>query len=455
MKKNLVYALLLVAIGFASCKKENENESQGTIQFGLSKSQQKLKFESKAVNETPSTILISITDSKGKVILESKEIVLFNMNGSYLSEPLPLIAGNYSISKFIVLNSSDSAIFATPLKNSKFAYLVNNPLPIEFSISKDNITKIVPEVISVEGASFEDFGYDSFSFDVVKTFNFLTTVMVYNESVKNWELTSANISIKNANNTVAYSGVLAAITNQITLRDNSTSFSIAVSKDGYQTYYTNISANELKLFYRSEDKGPLIIRLLSESTTVTDIDGNVYHTVKIGSQVWMVENLRVTKYNDGSSIPNVTDNSWLSLTTGAYCWYNNDQTFMNPYGAMYNWYAVNTGKLAPIGWHVPTLAEWNTLSSYVGGACGALKEIGLTHWFSPNGDATNGTGFTAVPSGSRVNVFVNMGYFSQWWSATQLNSTSSYEWTLRYNDGAHFYSDNGKAVGDAVRCIKD
>jgi uncharacterized protein (TIGR02145 family) len=106
---------------------------------------------------------------------------------------------------------------------------------------------------------------------------------------------------------------------------------------------------------------------LSFTTAVTDKDGNVYHTVTIGTQTWMVENLKTTKYNDGTAIPFITDNSaWANLTTPGYCWYNNDSTtYKNMYGALYNWYAVSTGNLAPKGWHVATDAEWTTLQNYL------------------------------------------------------------------------------------------
>ena len=109
--------------------------------------------------------------------------------------------------------------------------------------------------------------------------------------------------------------------------------------------------------------------VVTATPNVVDIDGNVYHTVTIGTQVWMVENLKTTKYNDGTAIPLVTDNTaWGALTTPGYCWYNNDSaTYKNTYGALYNWYAVNTGKLAPTGWHVPTDSEWTVLTTYLGG----------------------------------------------------------------------------------------
>ena len=108
----------------------------------------------------------------------------------------------------------------------------------------------------------------------------------------------------------------------------------------------------------------------SNGSTVTDIDGNVYHTVTIGTQVWMKENLKTSRYNDGTPIPIETDGpTWGRATAGRRCWYENDSARYNSaYGELYNWYAVNAGKLAPEGWHVPTSAEWQTLLTYLGGA---------------------------------------------------------------------------------------
>jgi uncharacterized protein (TIGR02145 family) len=194
--------------------------------------------------------------------------------------------------------------------------------------------------------------------------------------------------------------------------------------------------------------------------TVTDIDGNVYHTVTIGTQVWMVENLKTTRYNDGSSIPLVTENSaWLNLTTPGYCWYNNDQaTYKAVYGALYNGYAVNTEKLCPSGWHVPTYAEWTTLIEYVGGqenGGGKLKEVGTTHWDSPNGGATNETGFTALPGGLRSEVFTSLGFSGTWWTST--TSSSGQQFVYINSIYPKVYSGSGiiPLSGYSIRCIKD
>lgn len=196
--------------------------------------------------------------------------------------------------------------------------------------------------------------------------------------------------------------------------------------------------------------------------TVTDIDGNIYHTVTIGTQVWMVENLKTTKYNDGTAIPNVTGSTaWINLITPGYCWFNNDATsYKNTYGALYNWYAVNTGKLAPKGWHVATDSEWTTLINFLGGAsvaCGKLKETGTTHWSSPNTEATNESGFTALPGGDRYfnGDFVDIGNLGNWWSSTELNATYAWYWNMDFYYRNVRSDNNPKSRGFSVRCIMD
>ena len=197
--------------------------------------------------------------------------------------------------------------------------------------------------------------------------------------------------------------------------------------------------------------------------TMTDQDGNVYKTVTIGTQTWMAENLRTTTYNDGTAILNVTYNDeWGSLTTGAYCNYKNttSEDIIATYGRLYNWYAVNTGKLAPTGWHVPTDAEWSELTDYLGGesvAGGKLKETGTTHWASPNTSATNETGFTALPGGTRFSsgAFYDIGSAGRWWSATEGTATSAW---YRYVDYSYGGVDRGyyyKGVGFSVRFVRD
>lgn len=226
--------------------------------------------------------------------------------------------------------------------------------------------------------------------------------------------------------------------------------------------------------YATNSAGTAYGNEISFSTSISDIVGNIYKTVIIGSQMWMAENLKTTKYNNGSDVPNVTINSsWSALSTGAYCWYqNNYATYGSVYGAMYNFYAINTGNLCPTGWHVPTDAEWCTLEQYVdptitcnstgdrgldGG--GKLKETGTTHWASPNTGATNSSGFTARPGGFRWadGVFYDIPWIGVFWTSTEYNSTNA--WRRWVHSGlagvTRDFNDSPKRNGNSVRCVKD
>jgi uncharacterized protein (TIGR02145 family) len=208
--------------------------------------------------------------------------------------------------------------------------------------------------------------------------------------------------------------------------------------------------------------GPEVLFKTSYST-LPDADGNSYFTVVIGTQIWTRENLKTTKYRDGTPIPNVSDNNtWSSLPTGAYCWDNNDIANKNIYGALYNWIAITDSKgLCPTGWHVPTDGEWTTLTTYLGGtsvAGGKLKEAGNTHWYSNSG-ATNESGFTALPGGYRYSSggYSYPGSYGYWWSATEniSNVTNGYYRLIYYYNASIYGSDISKASGLSVRCIKD
>lgn len=198
------------------------------------------------------------------------------------------------------------------------------------------------------------------------------------------------------------------------------------------------------------------------SSTVMDADSNIYHTIIIGSQVWMKENLKTTKYNDSTSIP-LVDNSfaWESLNTPGYCWYDNDEaTYKHQYGALYNWYAVNTGMLCPTGWHVATDADWTALENYLGGnaeAGGKLKETGTAHWNSPNTNATNDVGFTALPGGIRSynGSFYYVGEKARWWTSTVRDVSDAWLRYVSYDSSYLERTNYPKENGFSVRCIMD
>lgn len=195
-------------------------------------------------------------------------------------------------------------------------------------------------------------------------------------------------------------------------------------------------------------------------------------TIKIGNQIWQSKNLDVETYRDGTPIPQVTDqDEWSNLTTGAWCYYNNDPANREKYGKLYNWYAVagihdndpNTPNkvLAPEGWHVPSDNEWLTLSLFLGGESvsgGKIKSTGTSLWESPNTGATNESKFNGLPGGYRASDFYYLRKSSHWWSSTSLfNNFEMYAWSV----SANFESDDfimwefDKSQGYSVRCIKD
>jgi uncharacterized protein (TIGR02145 family) len=197
------------------------------------------------------------------------------------------------------------------------------------------------------------------------------------------------------------------------------------------------------------------------ATTVTDADGNVYQTVQIGTQTWTTSNFQTTKLNDGTPIPNVIDKaSWDNLGTPAYTMYDFDVNNKLTYGCLYDWHAVNTGKLAPAGWHVPTEAEWQTLIAYLGGnviAGGKLKEVGNVHWALPNSDATNESGFTALPGGTIIQTgdFGNITKSSQFWTSSEKDAFTASSYILNSSNPIISLSSQSKSAGCSVRLIKD
>jgi uncharacterized protein (TIGR02145 family) len=207
----------------------------------------------------------------------------------------------------------------------------------------------------------------------------------------------------------------------------------------------------------------LITGKSSTSDDMTDI--NAPASVKIGAQVWMKKNLNVTHYRNGDRIPQVKSLAkWVALTTGAWCWYNNDSATGAVYGKLYNWYAVNDPRgLAPAGWHIPSDAEWDTLSTYLGNnAGGKLKDTGTIQagtglWYAPNTGATNKTGFTGLPGGYRLGdgTFSSIGNYGYWWSSTKFNISAAFGRNLYYSGGAIYRSGLTWRYGLSVRCLRD
>lgn len=196
--------------------------------------------------------------------------------------------------------------------------------------------------------------------------------------------------------------------------------------------------------------------------TVTDIDGNVYHVVTIGSQDWLVENLNVSHYRNGDAIPLLIGAAdWETTQIGAYCHYNNSAANAATYGKLYNWYAVNDSReIAPVGWHVATTYDWAILTDYLGGEANAgdkLKEAGNAHWALPNDGATNSTGFKALPGGFRdyAGNFDYIAAAADFWTSTAFSEWDAWCRWLDHGAPDVYVTINGNNFGYSVRCVRD
>ena len=249
---------------------------------------------------------------------------------------------------------------------------------------------------------------------------------------------------------------------------------------------TNAAVNQLNAFINevnglvnsrrlSEEQGMEMIVMAEDAVMllhgsfVDPRDGNSYKVVRIGEQIWMAENLFATIYTDGTSIPNVTDNSaWAALTTGAYCWYNNDIGNKSTYGAIYNWYTVNTGKLCPADWHVPDNIEWMQLemalgmtqeqadSSYWRGTDQGKQMKSTSGWYN-DGNGNNSSGFSGLPGGMRYynGGFVNIGSYGYWWVSGWYSNKFAWSRALCYINTKVAKAGYYKQQGFSVRCIKN
>ena len=228
-----------------------------------------------------------------------------------------------------------------------------------------------------------------------------------------------------------------------------------MGETGIITNLQSTAEKNLKLNTMKQTQRLLLVFLL-----FVTVAAKAQETVIIGTQTWMVKNLDVTTYRDGTAIPQVTDPAaWAALKTGAWCWYNN--TSSTTYGKLYNWYAVNDPRgLAPAGFHVPSDGEWTTLSTTLGGlsvAGGKMKSADITLWASPNTGATNSSGWAGLPGGNRLNdgTFNNVGSKGNWWSSTVSNTSFPWFRFLFSSNGNVGRDYSSKWFGFSVRCLAD
>jgi len=287
---------------------------------------------------------------------------------------------------------------------------------------------------------------------------------------KSWQLTGRLLA---KNRSAGNTGIERISNNHLqgsTVKDNE-------SKNAEATvdmFYT--SGQTLKFTGTSGNFTTIITDIPASDKTITfnfvdctDGDGNDYPVIvtpkgegKSENLMWMGGNLRTTRYNDGNDIPVITNNiDWSNLATPAFCWLNNNESAnKSVFGALYNWYTVNTGKLCPAGWRVPTDEEWTSLTDILGGekvAGGKIKEAGTEHWDAPNTDATNVSGFTALPAGYRManGIFTGLREYGKWWSSSPVNDQEAWFRYVAYSFGNVRRSIFDKNFGCSVRCVKD
>ena len=320
---------------------------------------------------------------------------------------------------------------------------------------------------------------DSITYTITNPGNLATISTLPIGNITSTSATSGGNISNNGGTPVTQRGVVWSTSQNPTTANNSTSdgsgtgnfTSNLINLTANTTYYVRAYAtNSAGTAYGNELTFTTTEGIITNPGAGVTFDGFSYASIVLGNgQEWMAENLKTTTYANGDPIPNVTDNTqWSSLTTGAWSHYNNDNQYENPYGKLYNWYTVaDTRNVCPTGWHVPTDAEWSALMNYLdpnanGGntepntAGGKMKSIGTQLWQSPNLDATNESGFSALPGGQRVTDggFAVLGSLGNWWSSYQETEAAWYRVIVNY-EGTAYKSNVNFEVGNSIRCLKD
>lgn len=296
LRFSLLALLALWLVGTSCTENENPATEIGNVQFTVG---ELASANGKINSGEAAAVLITVKRSDGTFAYNRHKLALYKFGADFISEPASFLTGNYQLTEFFVLDANNEVIYAAPVEGSDLAYLVENPLPIDFTIGKDETIKVITEVLAVETHTPADFGYATFSFDVVPTFTFSVAVFTYSEQTHNFELTTASIAIKGDESSV-YSNELGAVTNHLRIRDGYSSYSLTVTKNGYGAYTKTFSADELKAYI---GENILKIILMPGNSTVNGalaFDGD-YDFVDLGD---------------------VYNNATLPLTISAWVWVN-------------------------------------------------------------------------------------------------------------------------------------
>jgi hypothetical protein len=281
MKFSFLLFFVLAIFVMLSCNKEKKKEISRPGQVELAFSAKTLKSCLKSFNSDTITgltwVVYSIEDASGNIIKNSEKVELYFINGDYISKPISLVDDSYKLTRVLLLDWRNKIVYASPVKGCSKASLVQVPLSIPFNVQNGKGIKLTPEVISSYGSISDDFGYITFGYEVSNTFDFLIGVFVYNDLVKNYELTSATITITSGATSIipgvqlnakqndplsfvsAYDSI--GVTNKITLPSNYNNYTLVISKEGYTSFNQTFTKEQLKQHFRSVDKGPLVVIL--------------------------------------------------------------------------------------------------------------------------------------------------------------------------------------------------
>ncbi|HEY3406184.1 MAG TPA: LamG domain-containing protein [Ohtaekwangia sp.] len=267
-----LFTLILTITLVTSCEDNDQLKESGKVSFGFTASSS--SDNGRVASPDAAFLLVTIADGSGNIVHEKKKIELFTFGSEFLSEPIDLHSGHYSLTEFFVLNSANEIIYATPLEGSKLAHLVNDPLPIAFEILKDQTGKVTPQVLSIEEFNHaEDFGYTTFSFDIVEALSFQLGVFIHDEGTQNFELTESHVTVTDADSSIVlFDNVLSAITNRVAVKKGY-DYKLTVAKEGYQSFTAIYTEHELSAY--SSDS-VLIVKLWpSDSSHTIPTDGLV------------------------------------------------------------------------------------------------------------------------------------------------------------------------------------
>ncbi len=280
------FFIVVIIFPMFSCSvSENDNSNDtGKVEISINLSETNVKAIGLSSLKTSElvikSVVISMTKKDGTVVYDKESISLLNMNGYYIASPISLNVGEYALTEFLVMDDANNVVYAAPLAGSEKAHLVKTPLSIDFEVKKDEVLKLVPEVISVGNSTPSDFGYSTISFDVVPYFDFSLSAFIYNSTIQNWELSTATILIENEGS-VLYAGDIDAITNEISIRDDVSTYDMTISKPGYKTYVYSFSHDSLQYYKLDDSYAPLKIILVTDSEGPTS--PHEYITVEGGS----------------------------------------------------------------------------------------------------------------------------------------------------------------------------